>query len=175
LLLRSQLQDVQQNVYDLTAFITEVYAYFLVHVLLFRIATHSPGYYPNPKSAPNSLLHPMLTPLHEHLYLYCREYNTLPSAIKPHHRLSASPTSTTTRASHTISTHGASFPPDYAKLMTVAQPPGAGKPRLTDELSKKHVTVACTLRYGEQSGYPPGIWRRRSFCGTPCGLAGSMG
>ena len=44
----------------------------------------------------------------------------------------------------------------YTKVIAVVQSSGAGKSRLMDELSKRSVGIVFTLRFGDQSGYPPG-------------------
>lgn len=44
----------------------------------------------------------------------------------------------------------------YTKVMGVLQSSGAGKSRLMDEFSKLSVGICFTLRYGNQTGYPPG-------------------
>lgn len=44
----------------------------------------------------------------------------------------------------------------YAKVMPVVQSSGAGKSRLLDHYSTKHLGVSYTFRTGTQSGYPPG-------------------
>lgn len=44
----------------------------------------------------------------------------------------------------------------YAKVMPVVQSSGAGKSRLLDRYSTKHLGLTYTFRTGTQTGYPPG-------------------
>lgn len=43
----------------------------------------------------------------------------------------------------------------YAKMMPVTQSSGAGKSRLIDQFSQKHLGVVYTFRLENQTGYPP--------------------
>jgi hypothetical protein len=45
---------------------------------------------------------------------------------------------------------------DYAKFIPIIQSSGMGKSRLIDQYASPTVGIVFTLRYGMQTGYPPG-------------------